>query len=243
MNVAKNDALRQALTKKKSKGEASQGLKKLLSDFIDDSTEEKMTGHLLMKAHALRSKTAFNGFTKAELSFLYLSYGIAFKKSFKKRQLSEDLQEKISIMEKIPHQEVVTRGNLENTIRLFNEGKVICLASLGIVVNEERSTNENPVNDTMLEAQNVENVELRGESSNENASAPRTNAEPPRLQRAQKRPRLRPFKATKSQEDILRSDNQSHEGKVPKNLERQRVIEFGIDVTQVRRWHLNFNKK
>lgn len=224
VKVSKDKALRQALTEKKSKAKTSDGLKKLLNDLVDDTSDGKVAGHLRLKAHALTRKDAFIGYTKGQLCYLFLVYGLQFLKSRKKKALSEQLHGKVISVDRVVCPEVLTKSKFNDALCYYNEGRKVDLVLLEITTataEDQASATADRAVDRDEAIQIVDN--------------PTPPIEP--------RQRLKKFKPTIEQEQILRADNERHAGKVPKELRVQRAAEFSVNESQVQRWHNSFNKR
>ena len=178
---------------------------------------------LISQSHALTLKDAFIGYTKSQLCYLFLVYGLQFLKSSKKKALSEQLRRKVISVDRVACLEILTKAKFDDALCYFNEGRKVDLVLLGITTataEDLASANaDKPVHRDQVR-QIVDN--------------PTRPAEP--------RQRLKKFKPSIEQEQILRADNERHAGKVPKELWLQRAAEFGVNVSQVQRWHNSFNK-
>lgn len=220
VKYTKDQALRQALTKKKEKGATSQKLKELLESIVNDKSEEKLVGHLKMKAHALDDKTAFIGYTKGQLNYLCILYNVPFKKSTSKTLLNTQLIEKVSAVDKLPHPTAASKRIMDTALRLYAEGKKATIRTLGLRVEQGAAENAN------------EDIVIPAVPDNSLA----TNRQPVRE-------RLNRFRATKEQEELLIKDFNEHSGKVPKQVRVIRATEFGIQESQVLRWLKSYSKK
>ena len=265
LKFSKNEALRKALQTRKTKGRESESLKKMIDDLLEDKSPCKLASHLKIKARALTGKDAFTGFSKAHLNFLFLSYGISFKKSKKKKALSELLQMKVAGCEALPCSHTATRAIFNKALQLYNEGKKVNYVSLGIsapgpqAVSESTERRENEAGEQNFEAitnvvtplaqQSVSesteqsDIEVGEQNFDMVTSAPNNIREDDIEDGAQRRVRLRAFKPSKEQELLLRSDNKTNSGKVPKILRAERAREFGVKESQIQRWHVAWNKK
>lgn len=220
--VSKEQALRQALHKRKANSKTVNELKDVLNTLVAEISNDNTASHLKLKALALTNKETFAGYTKGHLRYLFLVYSIPFSKSKSKKVLSMQLADKIISCERIPAQEMVSKSLMERVLRLHDEGKKVDAVSLGIeataVVHKAQSANYIAQEGTSLQA----------ERSN-------TDREGIRLRRQR-------FKPSENQDQILQEDNRAHDGKVPKELRSRRAIEFNVDETQIQRWHLTCNK-
>ena len=215
----KSQSLREALSKRKAKGQSLASSTQLLNEIFDDKSEAKLSSHLKLKAKELSGKDAFIPFNKAQLHFLFLLYGERFLKSKKKKVLNEMLCACISKSERMMHPQLANRRCYDNLIRETSEGKKFdarnAYESLGIVQNMNNEQN--------LFAP----MTLASQNPNQNAA----------------RNRLQRFMPSAAQESILKDDNRNHAGKVPKSILEQRAKEFSVAESQIRRWHSAFQKK
>ena len=233
----KDAALREALTKKRTKGSTKSFVTQMMHSLFDDTTEAKMASHLKMKAQSLSGGEALTCFTKIQLHFFHLIYGEKFSKSKKKKETSMQFCQKLQLKEGIAHPALAKRSAYDIVEKYHIEGKKLSIATLyqelglQLVSPDELNESENTAQEATIHLPQDHNVTT--------GSAERVTLQP---QMAGKK-RLPKFKPSDMQKKTLQEDNENHAGKVPMNVTRSRAQEFAVEVTQIQRWHRLYNKR
>lgn len=256
----KSKALREALTKKKTKGKASATSKATINDICEDKTDGKLACHLKLKALVLEGKEVLATSSKVQLHFLFLLYGEKFLKSKKKKVLSELLCNAISMKQAMPHPSLANQRCYSLIETIHAQGKTMdtsdAYSSLGLVAPQNSTVSVDPRADTNNSGlvpipMEVSNLQEPSRIGNAIQNEPEKSFE--RLESAEhaatrtdvdtRKERLKRFKPSAAQISILLKDNTENSGKVPKAVISQRAEEFLVEPSQIRRWHLLCNKR
>ena len=228
LKTMKSDALRQELTKKKQRKCETAGLKSLLEELIEDTTASKIASHLKLKARALQELKSFMGYSKAQLSFLFLLYGIKFEKSKQKSLLCSSLVEKIKDSDSMICPEAATKDRYDMAMQIFK-------SNTNIHANPDEPNPRTDTDPVQAEAiPSLFNLHAVQEAVHD-IVPPHAEAETTR--------RRKRFKPTKEQIQRLVTEYEGHAGAVPDTISRERAVEFGVDVSQVKRWFSSYAKK
>lgn len=233
----KDAALREALTKKRTKGSTKSFVTQMMHGLFDDNTEGKMASHLKMKAHSLSSGESLICFTKIQLHFFHLVYGEAFPKSKKKKDISMQFCQKLQMKEGIAHPALANRSAYNIVEKYHIEGKKLSIETvyqelgLQLVSADELNENLNTAHEAQLQLLQDHDITVE---SPDRVILPPLGAGKKRLPK---------FKPNDMQRKTLQEDNENHAGKIPIDLARSRAQEFSVEVTQIQRWHRFYNKK
>ena len=232
INASRTKAIRDSLSKRKSKGKAFATARNLVDDTFIDTSEGRTVSHLKLRAHALSGKDAFNSLSKVQLNYLFSLYNLEFARSKKKCTLAEKLQSTISKADKMSIPQIATRDCYSLIAKSAKEGKQLRLneicTELGVTATSGGRNDDEEVRDDDRFATAMTLDESNPTDQDANVGIGQT---------APSGSRRRPFKPDSQQEQILKNDHEVSNGKIPADLVKQRALEFKVDATQIRRWH------
>ena len=206
LKTMKSDALRKELSKKKQKKCETAGLKSLLDELIEDATASKIASHLKLKARALQGLNFFMAYSKAQLSFLFLLYGIKFDKSRQKSLICGSLVEKIENSDSMVCPDAATKARYDMAMQSFK-------SNTNIRANREEPSLPADVDPVQAEAvPPLFDLQTAQEAVND-IVPPRTEAE--------KRRRRKRFNPSTEQIQSLVTEYEGHAGEIPDAISQE----------------------